>query len=377
MAQTLPSSDFALRLLANLHPGQSNLVLSPYSARLVLALLWTGSEGETREEMTRALGLDGSPDEPSNHYERLGKPLGFQLETERRNLQMHTANALWCDQGFVLKPEFAKAANEDYCAEIQAVDFAVESSAGKINDWVNKKTQGCIAGIIDPESLRSSWPLLALNAVYFKGLWKDPFEEESTKNEEFTLHDGTKQHVPLMRQSGEFGYTERAGTQIVQLPYEGQMSMFVILPPKETPIDKFCSEMRTTIGTSWSSGLGERRGHLRLPRFRMDTCADLTTALRALGIAHAFDPEQAALDRISNLKPLFLKSVLQWSYVDVNEKGTEAAAFTGLEVCGSEQNPEPPPPPFRMIVNRPFVFAICDDWTGTIVFLGVVVDPAF
>jgi len=372
--QGLRSTDFALRLLANLNPGQGNLVLSPYSARLVLALLWTGCEGETRQEMTRTLGLDGNPDERSNHYERLGKPLGFQLETERRNLQMHTANALWCDQGFIPRPEYAKAAKDDYLAEIQALDFAVESSAEKINDWTNKKTWGCIPGIIDPETLRSSSPLLALNAVYFKGLWEDPFKEGLTREEEFTLPGGTKKLVPLMRQSGEFAYTERGGAQIVQLPYQGKMRMCVILPPNETPIDRFCAEMRTTLGTSWSRKLEQREGHLRLPRFRLDTRADLTPALRALGIVRAFDAEQAEFDGISNQEPLFLRSVLQRGYIDVNEKGTEAAAITEVLCCLGEV--APPPPPFRMIVNRPFVFAICDEWTGAIVFLGVVVDPA-
>jgi len=210
--------------------------------------------------------------------------------------------------------------------------------------------------------------------VYFKGLWIEPFEVEETREEEFTLQDGTKELVPLMRQSGEFRYAERGGAQIVRLPYKGEMSMRVVLPPKDTPFPEFCAELTSIVGTSWTRAMRERDGHIRLPRFRIETQADLSAPLKVLGMAQVFDPARATLEGISELKPLYLMGVMQKDFVEVNEKGTEAAAVT-TQMLGSAMIEEPPPPPFEMIVNRPFVFAICDDFSGVIVFLGAVVDP--
>ncbi len=118
----------------------------------------------------------------------------------------------------------------------------------------------------------------------------------------------------------------------------------------------------------------ERDGHIRLPRFRIETHADLSAPLKALGMSQVFDPARATLEGISDRKPLYLMGVMQQDFVEVNEKGTEAAAVTMI-MCGAALNPPPPPPPFEMIVNRPFIFAICDDFSGVVVFLGAVVDP--
>ena len=370
----LSSTQFAFSLFESLKPGHRNLAISPYSARVVLAMLWEGSTGETRKELAKTLRLDENPDNHSNHYERLGRPLGFQLETEvhRRGLEMLTANSLWCDDGFVPKQEYIKTLKDHYWVEVQTLDFRAPDSAHKANAWANENTRGCIPAVV--EDLAAFSPLLAMNAVYFKGLWILPFEIEDTREEEFTLQDGTKQLVPLMRQSGEFRYTERAGAQIVRLPYKGEMSMCIVLPPKETPFRRFCAEFSSTVGTSWTTALGRRNGHIRLPRFRMETRADLSAPLKAMGMAQVFDPARATLEGISDRKPLYLMGVVQSDFVEVNEKGTEAAALTEL-MDGAALSAPPPPPPFEMIVNRPFVFTIGDDLSGALVFIGAVVDP--
>jgi serpin B len=370
----LPSTQFAFRLFEALKPGDRNLAIAPYSARVVLAMLWEGSTGETRKSMMDTLHLDENPDSVSNHYERLGRPLGFQLETEteRRGLEMLTANSLWCDDGLVPKPDYVQSLKEHYWAEVQTLDFRDPSSAERVNRWAHEKTRGRIPSVVD--SLAHFSPLVTMNTVYFKGLWIEPFEVEETREEEFTLQDGAKQLVPLMRQSGEFRYAEIGGAQVVRLPYKGGMSMCVVLPPKNTPFPEFCAELTSTVGTSWTRAMGQRDGHLRLPRFRIETQADLSAPLKALGMAQVFDPARATLEGISDRKPLYLMGVMQKDFVEVNEKGTEAAAET-MMTCGSALNPEPPPPPFEMIVNRPFVFGICDDFSCVVIFLAAVVDP--
>lgn len=374
VTSALPSTEFAFRLFETLKPGDRNLAISPYSARVVLSMLCEGSTGETRKSMMDTLRLDEYPDYVTNHFERLGRPLGFQLESEmeRRGLQMLTANSLWCDDGFVLKQDYVNRVKEHYLAEAQTLDFRAPDSASRVNRWAHEKTRGHISAVVD--SLAEFSPLLAMNAVYFKGLWTNPFEVKETREEEFTLQDGTKQLVPLVRRSGEFRYAEIAGAQIVSLPYKGWMSMRVVLPPRNTPFPKFCAELTSIVGTSWTRTMGERDGHIRLPRFRIETQADLTAPLNAMGMSQVFDPARAELEGISDRKPLYLMGVMQSDFVEVNEKGTEAAAVTEV-MCLSAMDPPPPPPPFEMIVNRPFVFAICDDLSGAVVFLAAVVDP--
>jgi serpin B len=370
----LHTPQHAFRLFEALKPGKRNLAISPYSARVVMAMLCEGSTGETRKSIMDTLRLDEYPGYVSNHYERLGRPLGFQLETEteRRGLEMLTANSLWCDDGFVPKPDYVQTLKEHYWPEVQTLDFRAPLSAGTVNRWAQEKTRGRIPSVVG--SLEPFSPLVTMNAVYFKGLWKEPFELHDTQEEEFTLQDGAKQLAPLMRQSGEFRYAERGGAQIVRLPYKGGMSMRVVLPPKGTPFPKFCAELTSTVGTSWTRAMGERDGHIRLPRFHIETQADLSAPLKAMGLSQVFDPARAAREGISDRKPLYLMGVMQKDFVEINEKGTEAAAVSML-MCGAALNEAPPPPPFEMIVNRPFVFAICDDFSGGVVFLGAVVDP--
>ena len=370
--RTLRSTEFAFRLFEELNPGERNLAVCPYGARVLLGMLWEGSTGETRREMAEALRLNEDPNSSGNCYERLGRPLGFQLETERRGLEMLTANSLWCDDGFAPREEYAKTLKEHYWAEIQTVSFRAPDAAGKVNAWAGEKTHGRIPTVIG--SLEGKSPMIALNAVYFKGLWITPFKAEQTKEEKFTLQDGKKELVPMMRRSGTFRYEERDGAQIVGLPYKGGMSMCVVLPPREASFPKFCAEWSNAVGAGWNVAVEERPGHLRLPRFRIETHADLTAPLKAMGMGQVFDPARAALEGISDAKPLYLMGVLQEDFVEVNEKGTEAAAVTHVMV-GAALHQAPPPPPFEMIVDRPFVFTIRDDLTGTVVFLGAVVDP--
>jgi serine protease inhibitor len=321
--------------------------------------------------MTESLRLNEDPESRANHYERLGKPLGFQLEAERRGLEMFTANSVWCDEGFTPKETYAATLRKEYLAEIQSLSFRAAESAATVNRWASENTRGRISMVAD--SLKDLSPMVAMNAVYFKGLWVEPFEIKLTKEEEFTLLDGKKEMVPMMRQSGRFEYAEQGGAQIVRLPYQGGMSMCVVLPPKGMAFEKFCAGLSGAVGTEWTLRMDGRGGHVRLPRFRIETSANLSTPLQTMGIKQVFDAERATLDGISDHKPLYLMAVLQSDFVEVNENGTEAAAITEV-LCGAALNPAPPPPPFEMIVNRPFVFAICDNYSRTVIFLGAVVD---
>src|SRR5260370_13967382 len=159
----LPSTQFAFSLFEALKTGERNRAISPYSARVVMAMLGEGSTGETRKSMMDTLRLDEYPDYVSNHFERLGRPLGFQLETEteRRGLEMLTANSLWCDDGFVPKPDYVNTLKEHYWAEVQTLDFRAQDSAGKVNGWAYEKTRGRIPTVLG--SLEPFSPLVTMN----------------------------------------------------------------------------------------------------------------------------------------------------------------------------------------------------------------------
>src|SRR5467141_639762 len=192
----LPSTQFAFSLFEALKPGGRNLAISPYSSRVVLAMLWEGATGETRKSIMDTLRLDDYPENLSNHYERLGRPLGFQLETEtqRRGLEMLTANSLWCDDGFVPKQDYVKTLKEHYWAEVQTLDFRAPLSAGTVNRWAHEKTRGRIPAVVD--SLEPFSPLVTMNAVYFKGLWEEPFEMTRQRRKNSRCRTGRASSCP-------------------------------------------------------------------------------------------------------------------------------------------------------------------------------------
>jgi len=364
----LRSTDFAFHLFEKLHPVEHNITVCPYSARVVLGMLFEGSTGNTRKELAEVLRLNEDPNSTDNSYERLGRPLGFQSETDRRGLEMVTAYSLWCDDGFVPKHEYSKTMKEHYWAEIQMLSFRAPETAGRVNRWVQEKTRGRIS--FSRQLPRGKLPADCLKRGLFQGLVDHPFESEQTKLEEFTLQNGTKELVPMMRRTGDFFYLERSDAQIVRLPYLGGMSMYVVLPKREMSFAKFCAELRSNVGTL-TAAMAERPGHVRMPKFRIETEVDLTAPLKEMGMEQVFDPATAALEGINVANLLYLGRALQKDFVEVNEKGTEATAVTAI--FETLEDYVPPPLPFEMIVDRPFVFALCDDFTRTGVFLGAVV----
>jgi len=370
--EELASTAFAFRLFEVLQPGRTNVAVSPYGARVLLALLCSGATQDTRKEMVEVLGLEDGAQTNRNWYERKGRPLGHNLVTPDDGEEFLTANGIWLDAGFDLKSAYVQAAQTDFGAETQNEDFAWTGAAENVNSWVREKTRGKISRVSD--DLTGMSPMLAMNAVYFRGKWRESFNRELTKEENFILPDSRVRKVMMMRQWDEFVYEERKGTQIVALPYRGSMRMIVVLPPKGAEFCKFCLELRRNLGTDWTRRMGCRQGELRLPRFRLDSNLALSHALQAMGMQRAFDANLAQFDGMTDRTPLFVRAVQQKDFVEVDEEGTEAAAVTEV-FCLASPAPKTPPPPFKMIVDRPFVFLICDALTDAIIFLGAVVDP--
>jgi serpin B len=364
---------FAFKLLQQLAQDQplTNIFISPYSAATVLQMVGNGAAGQTKTEMQQVLGITGLS---AAAVSAANQDIAQSLNHGNTNVILTTANAIWYRQGAPVKPEFITRNRQFFGATVDALNFADPHSVDVINAWASDQTHGKIQqladGMIDPVNTR----LFLANAVYFKGRWADPFEAKDTKDRPFYLRGGSQKVVPMMTQTKTFTYRRGTGYQAVRLPYQGEnLAMYVFLPDTNSSPEKLLGIMN---GGTWQRvtrpGFSEKEGTLVLPKFKLEYSVGLNEPLEALGMKKAFDPLGADFSGIA--PELFISAARQKTFVEVKEEGTEAAAVTaiGLEACAIKM---PPPNPFQMIVDRPFLFLIEDRQTETILFMGVLFDP--
>ena len=370
---TAANNGFAFRLLKQLAKDQpaANIFVSPYSAATVLQMAGDGAAGKTKTEMQQVLGTAGMS---SDAVMVAHKSIAKALNAGDTNITLITANALWYQAGTPVKPEFVTRNRQFFCSTVDALDFTDPHSAEVINAWADEKTWGKISriadGMVDPVYTR----LFLANAVYFKGKWSEPFKPKDTSDQPFHLRDGRLKSVPMMSQSRVFTYRRGAGYQAVRLPYEGEnLAMYVFLPDTNSSPEELLGILN---GDRWQRvtkpGFDEKDGLVKLPKFKLEYGVDLKGPLRAMGMKAAFESKQADFSGIA--PKLYVSAALQKTFVEVKEEGTEAAAVTGMALTSA--GPEiPRPEPFIMIVDRPFLFLIEDNWTKTILFMGLMFDP--
>ena len=365
------NTGFAFDLMKQItreHPG-INVFISPFSVSTVLQMVGNGAGGETKAEMQRVLKTTDLPAETLN---AACKDLNQSLNSQT-NVILDLANAIWYQEGVRLKPGFVSDNQNFFAAKLAGVDFTKPESAQTINDWADKSTRGKIKEVV-------RWPIPPLtrvilaNAIYFKGKWDRPFDKQSTKDRAFNiLPGGTPKPVPTMWQSGLFNYQQGDGFQAVRLSYAGgRLRMYLFLPDTNSSPTKLLADLNAEM---WRDKIlpnfEDKQGMLALPRFKLDYDVILNDPLKALGMKRAFD--DADFSAMAD-EPLFVSEVKQKSFVVVNEEGTEAAAVTTVHMKSSAIRK--PMEFFKMIVDRPFFFVIGDDSTKSILFMGVVYDPA-
>lgn len=364
-----PNTGFAFKLFRQLDSEQQtrNLFLSPASMMLCLWMLHDGATGETRESLAKVLEVAGLDPEASQ--------LAFvalKSALQDYGLQLEAANSLWCSHERVPRLEYVARIREHYDADVVVLDFRGADAAARINSWVSTRTRGKIGSIED--SIDPLTSLLAINAIYFKDLWGVPFERELTREELFHPREGRTMKVPLMCQYGEYPYYEESEFQAIGLSYTRARSMYVFLPAKTSNLWEFQENLSSAAWDRWMGRFERIRGNIHLPRFKIAHTANLKGALIKLGMGTSFDPRRARFDNIVLPPPqIWISQVLHRAFVEVNEEGTEAAAVTEGEYLSSE---EPSPRTFEMIVDRPFFFVICDNYTNTILFMGSVQEPS-
>jgi len=355
------ANDFGFKMLARLTDGKtSNTFISPLSISMALAMAYNGADGKTAQDMAAAMGLQGvSLAEVNAAYASLAE--GLQANKE---ITLSIANSLWARQGVTLRPEFVAQVGKNYDAKLTSLDFASPEALKQINGWVNDKTRGKIPTIID--SIPQDMALYLINAVYFKGAWLDPFNAAQTKPALFHAPSGDVT-AQMMTRTAQMTYLDDPLFQAVSLPYTGsQLSMMVILPKEN--LDSFAPQLTAENWLKWSKAMRTRQGTLQLPRFKMEYSKTLNEALIGMGMGNAFS-NAANFSKMSDI-PFAISEVKHKSFVEVNEQGAEAAAVTSIGMRAMSMRDEVPP--FMMIVDRPFVFAIQDRQTGAVLFLGTV-----
>lgn len=343
----------------------NNIFISPVSVAIALDIVYNGASGKTQQAIAQSLELQQISLQEIN---QANATLNTTLKALDPNVQLSMANSLWAKEGEPFKPEFIHNIQDFYQVDIKQLNFDHPTAPSIINNWVKQSTNGKIDKII--ERIDSSTVFLLLNAIYFKGNWAEPFAKQATVRRPFTLPNGTQKQHPMMHQPklGYFPYYENAMFQAISLPYgEGRLSMYLFLPHQKISLKTFYSQLNAENWQEWMNQFipAVEGINLSLPRFKVKYAIELKDTLKALGMEIAFGKE--ANFSAMTASSLWLDQVKHKTFVEVNEEGTEAAAVT--QVGGVRSGP------IEMTVNRPFFFAIRDNQTGTLLFMGSIVEP--
>jgi len=350
-----------------------NLFLSPYSIALALTMTYAGARGQTAQEMADVLGLvlpDARLHQAMNALD-LALHAGEDREMDSYDPPIfRSANALWGQKGLGFEQALLETLAANYGAGMRVMDFAkTEEARVAINDWVEEQTEDRIQDLIKPGILSAMTRLVLTNAVYFKAQWQNPFLESATQDGSFNQLDGSAVTVPMMRQTESLGYYAEEGLQVVELPYAGGSHSMLILLPEEGGLAELAAELDEARLRALLDGLERQSVALTLPRFEYEAEFELGEMLAAMGMPTAFG-DGADFTGMTTEADLFISEVVHKAWVAVDEEGTEAAAATAVIMVESAM----PMEPVEMTVDRPFLFAIRHRGTGTLLFLGQVVE---
>jgi serpin B len=366
-------NSFGFKLFSRINTAETgkNIFISPFSVSMAFGMLLNGANGSTLDSLEKALGDAGmSLNDINNAYENSST----YLTTLDDKVLFQNANSIWYRDGFQVLPDFLNVNKRYFNADVDSLDFALPSAAQTINSWVNTKTNGKIPTIIDGP-IPSSMVMYLINAIYFKAAWTYKYDSSGTKDAPFTCADGSIATCKLMSQEDTFAYYADNSVQAIDLPYgDRSFSMTVVMPPAGTSIDQFASTLTQEQWNTIINKLDSAKVDLYMPKFELKYSKSLIDELKALGMGIVFDPLRADLTHISRIGGLYVSNVLHKTYIDVNEDGTEAAAVTLIGFVTMVQNPNEPVVKV-MRIDHPFIFAIREHQTGTILFIGKIVNP--
>lgn len=371
------NSAFAFDLYKALSAKDGNLFYSPYSISLALAMTYAGARGETEQQMADTLHYILSQDRLHPAFNALDQELASRGQgakgKDEKGFRLNIANAIWGQQDYRFLADFLDVLAENYGAGLRLLDFvkAPEESRVTINKWVSDQTEGKIKELIQQGDIDLATRLVLTNAVYFNAAWLNPFDENTTHDGVFHLLDGSEVTAPMMRQTADFGYAIGEGYQAAELPYDGSELSMVILLPDTGQFEKFEGRLNADYLDAIIGGLAYKQIDLSMPKFKFESEFSLSQTLAAMGMPVAFTDE-ADFSGMTGTPDLEISKVLHKAFVSVDEAGTEAAAATAVVMRPTGM----PSDLVHITVDRPFIFLIRDIATGTIVFIGRVMNPS-
>ncbi len=372
---------FAVDLYAQLRAQDGNLIVSPYSISTSLAMTATGAQGNTRAEMEKVLHLPpGGKVGPAYRAMTDGTNGSTWLggKSHAKYSELHVANSLWLQQGDTWKKEFLATTKDDFGATLSGYDFVRDANEGRkrINKWAEDRTQSRIKDLVPEGALDANTRLVLANAIYFKANWASQFKKDDTREDNFALANGQTVRVPLMNQTGKFWLEERAGFQVLKLPYAGgATAMYVLLPWAKEPLAGLEQKLTAQNLEMWTRVSDKQQLEdvkVALPKFKFTVPTELAGVLHQMGMRDAFDPARANFAGMTERADgLHISRVIHKAFIETDEVGTEAAAATAtvmsFRAAPSEKT-------FR--ADRPFLFVIKHEQTGAVLFMGRVANPS-
>jgi serpin B len=368
------NSQFAVDLLKQIEAGAAadNIFFSPYSVSSALAMAYAGSRNTTQKQMADVLHFNMPEASLQDGSSAL---LGQTRAAAGKDLKLDIANQLWGEKGYPFKATFIGTVNKAFAGGFNAVDFLHDANGSrlKINQSIAKTTEGMIPDLLSPGDVNDQTRLVLTSAIYFKGNWQSPFKAERTRDSSFTLAGGSQVTVPLMEQVDYFRFVKQDGLTAVELPYKGDLSMIAILPailPDGDSGPLSLPQLQTL-----RKNMAVAMVDVLLPRFKFQTRYDLAQTLTKMGMPDAFDAPKADFSGMDGARDLALGKVIHQAVIEVNELGSEAAAATAITMFATTMAPRPPEKIEVFRADRPFLFLIVHNPTGSILFLGRVANP--
>lgn len=368
------NTDFALKLYrASTEDADENLIASPYSVSLALAMTHAGARGQTEADMASVMEYRLAQDELHpvfNHLDLLLESRGKGAQgQDDEPFRLRIANSVWGDQNVEFKQPFLDTLALNYGAGLRIVDFLnnADPSRVRINDWVEQKTEGRIQDVLPQGSITRDTVLVLVNAIYFNAAWASTFEESATQPGDFTLTDDSTVTADMMNQMSTFEHASLEDLEAIELMYDGdEVSMLILVPDDLETLE---STLDAQTLANIDADLGSKMVDLSMPKFEIESEVKVGRILKELGMQSAF--EDADFTGISDI-PLAISDIFHKAFINLDENGTEAAAATAVVVGPTSA----PIADVELSIDRPFMYLIRDVETKTVLFIGRVTDPS-
>lgn len=372
------NSFFAINLYQAIRAGEDNLFFSPYSISLALAMAYGGARGQTAQEMAETLHFALPDEQVHPGFNALDLALASRNNEDNEMMpgfKLNIANSAWAQYDRPFEQTYLDLLAENYGAGLILTDYVSDPEGSRlaINDWVSDETEVKIEDLIPAGAINTLTRLVLANAIYFNAGWQSTFDEKLTEEADFTLLDGSQISVPMMSTSDpeQFGYAIGENYQAVELPYNGGQLSMVILLPKPDEFETFEASLDAERLAELLENMENKQVKLKLPKFSFESEFGLVGVLQQLGMQAAFEPQAADFSGIDGTKDLSISDVIHKAFVSVDEQGTEAAAATAVVFRLTSM----PMTDIQLNIDHPFIFLIQDKPTGTILFLGRVLNP--